>query len=201
VGPAAGPVVMSHSWSLLHHWPCEHSSIGQGHPNYIKTISDQFLPAPRSCVDLQFELHTSRRYSDDIWILPYFPSLVPSRSPLPVNCLRSRPFSRTTPSPASCADVPSVCGSIRIVYDGTLQFKALCHCSDCRKISGSAYSTNLLVPASALRLESGQPRMYTKETDEGNRFTNFWTANDSGARGLSFSRRDVWRRWVVISRR
>lgn len=52
--------------------------------------------------------------------------------------------------------------------------QALCHCQDCRKISGSTYSTNLFVPTSALQLVSGTPKQYSKRTDAGNSITSYF---------------------------
>lgn len=40
-------------------------------------------------------------------------------------------------------------------YSGEPNAHALCHCLDCRKISGSSYSNNVIVPEANFKLESG----------------------------------------------
>lgn len=44
--------------------------------------------------------------------------------------------------------------------------QALCHCLLCRRLTGTAYTTNILVPRSALRIISGTPRRnhFTQES-------------------------------------
>lgn len=58
--------------------------------------------------------------------------------------------------------------------------KALCHCADCRKISGSAYSTNLFVDVAALNLVAGSPKLYSKPTDAGNTITSYFCGDCGG---------------------
>ncbi|KAI0477335.1 Mss4-like protein [Xylariaceae sp. FL0804] len=67
------------------------------------------------------------------------------------------------------------CGKIRIAIDGDPSFAAVCHCTDCRKISGSTYSMNLRVPSAALRLISSEsasaPRTHAHAAASGNTVT------------------------------
>ncbi|KAF2801033.1 hypothetical protein K505DRAFT_403623 [Melanomma pulvis-pyrius CBS 109.77] len=63
-----------------------------------------------------------------------------------------------------------MCGAIRYEVEGEPAMKALCHCSDCRKISGSTYSTNAVYPATAFKLVSGTPKLHTKIADSGKNF-------------------------------
>ena len=51
--------------------------------------------------------------------------------------------------------------------------KALCHCNDCRKITGSTYSTNLLVPGESFKV-SGSPKSIAKTADGGNTITSYF---------------------------
>jgi len=44
--------------------------------------------------------------------------------------------------------------------------KALCHCGDCQKISGSAFSTNVVVPGDDFKV-TGSPKKFTKTADSG----------------------------------
>ncbi|MCJ1362713.1 hypothetical protein MMC16_001819 [Acarospora aff. strigata] len=64
------------------------------------------------------------------------------------------------------------CGNVRIQYTGEPVMKALCHCLDCRKISGSTYSTNVGVPSSAFSLVSGTPKTISKTADSGSSITS-----------------------------
>lgn len=53
--------------------------------------------------------------------------------------------------------------------------QALCHCYDCRKISGSSYSTNAVMPESSFTLLSGTPKEYTTKSEAGRTITSyFW---------------------------
>jgi len=50
--------------------------------------------------------------------------------------------------------------------------KAVCHCSDCRKTSGTTYSTNIVVPGDGFKLLAGSPKEITKTADSGKQITN-----------------------------
>ena len=45
--------------------------------------------------------------------------------------------------------------------------QALCHCLDCRKITGSTYSTNIIVAGPNFKLLSGTPKSIAKTADSG----------------------------------
>ncbi|GAM85655.1 hypothetical protein ANO11243_036620 [Dothideomycetidae sp. 11243] len=65
------------------------------------------------------------------------------------------------------------CGALQ--YETSLddiKGKALCHCSDCHKVSGSTYSTNLIIPKNALKFTKGTPKTISKVCDSGNEITN-----------------------------
>ncbi|KAK5245181.1 hypothetical protein LTR16_007381, partial [Cryomyces antarcticus] len=51
---------------------------------------------------------------------------------------------------------------------------ALCHCTDCRKISGSTYSTNILVPEDGFEVTSGSPKKFAKTADSKNTITSYF---------------------------
>jgi len=67
-----------------------------------------------------------------------------------------------------------LCGDIRISYSGEPVDKRLCHCRDCRKISGGAYSVNFIVPADKFEVVSGAPKTFSKTADSGNNITSFF---------------------------
>ncbi|KAI0593224.1 Mss4-like protein [Biscogniauxia sp. FL1348] len=67
-----------------------------------------------------------------------------------------------------------LCGNIRISYEGQPSARALCYCTDCRKVSGSMYSTNLIVAESGFRLAAGAPKSFSKAADSGKPITSFF---------------------------
>ncbi|KAI1410521.1 Mss4-like protein [Hypoxylon sp. FL1857] len=64
------------------------------------------------------------------------------------------------------------CRKVRISYEGEPLGKVTCHCLDCRKISGSTYSTNIVVPGPGFKLLSGSPKTISKIADSGNEITS-----------------------------
>lgn len=53
--------------------------------------------------------------------------------------------------------------------------KILCHCTDCRKIGGSTYSTNGVYDADQFKVTKGTPKQHKKKADGGNDIiSNFW---------------------------
>jgi len=49
-----------------------------------------------------------------------------------------------------------LCGSIRYTVSAAIDHAENCHCGMCRKAAGAAFSTNALVPASALTVEGSE---------------------------------------------
>jgi hypothetical protein len=50
--------------------------------------------------------------------------------------------------------------------------QALCHCADCRKISGGNYSNNIVVPSENFKVLSGTPKQISKIADSGKEITS-----------------------------
>jgi hypothetical protein len=50
--------------------------------------------------------------------------------------------------------------------------QALCHCADCRKISGGNYSNNIVVPSQNFKVVSGTPKTISKIADSGKEITS-----------------------------
>jgi hypothetical protein len=46
---------------------------------------------------------------------------------------------------------------------------AVCHCTDCQTLSGSAFRTVVPAAREAFRLQTGQPKIYVKTAESGNR--------------------------------
>ncbi|KAJ5587204.1 uncharacterized protein N7459_002969 [Penicillium hispanicum] len=59
------------------------------------------------------------------------------------------------------------CGKIRIEYNGPTLTSGLCHCLDCRKLTGSLYTHNYVVKTAGLEV-SGSPKEAAKTSDSGN---------------------------------
>ncbi|GAP88251.2 putative glutathione-dependent formaldehyde-activating protein [Rosellinia necatrix] len=59
------------------------------------------------------------------------------------------------------------CEKVRYSVEGEPVGKALCHCLDCRKITGSTYSTNIMIAGSSFKLLSGTPKTIAKKADSG----------------------------------
>jgi hypothetical protein len=59
------------------------------------------------------------------------------------------------------------CGAI--TYEGEVEPDTIviCHCSDCQRLSGSAFRANILASADGFRILTGTPRQYVKTADSG----------------------------------
>ena len=44
---------------------------------------------------------------------------------------------------------------------------AICHCTDCQQLTGSAYRVTAITPTSSLRLTANSPKVYRKYGDNG----------------------------------
>ena len=53
-----------------------------------------------------------------------------------------------------------LCGAVKIEITGDLAGIQLCHCSQCRRASGTAFAANLPVRAEDFRVVAGQPKSY-----------------------------------------
>ncbi len=61
------------------------------------------------------------------------------------------------------------CGAISYEAEIDPAKTAICNCTDCQSLSGSAFRTILPVAESAFKLLSGTPKTYVKTGDSGNR--------------------------------
>ncbi|RSL42854.1 hypothetical protein CEP54_015324 [Fusarium duplospermum] len=64
------------------------------------------------------------------------------------------------------------CGNLKYSFDGEPVAIATCHCTACRRSTSSAFSTSLLVPASAFHPLAGTPSTYTRQGDSGSDVTD-----------------------------
>jgi len=59
------------------------------------------------------------------------------------------------------------CGAIRFEAEIDPSKVHVCHCTDCQKLSGSAYRVVSRAPYDSFRVLSGQPKKYVKQADSG----------------------------------
>jgi len=69
------------------------------------------------------------------------------------------------------------CGNIKVEYSGEPAMVALCHCADCRKISGGLYSHNIVVPSAGFKVTQGTPKEISKVADTGKPITSCFCAD------------------------
>ncbi|THW99704.1 hypothetical protein D6D13_09983 [Aureobasidium pullulans] len=66
------------------------------------------------------------------------------------------------------------CKKIQLELSGEPHAIALCHCTDCRKISGSVYTLNFIVSTTDLRISGSSPAENPKTSDSGKRYVNYF---------------------------
>jgi hypothetical protein len=61
------------------------------------------------------------------------------------------------------------CGAV--TYEATVDPEqvTVCHCTDCQRLTGSAYRVSVPTQVDAFRLTRGTPRIYVKTADSGHR--------------------------------
>ncbi|GJN66213.1 hypothetical protein VFPFJ_01708 [Purpureocillium lilacinum] len=59
------------------------------------------------------------------------------------------------------------CGEIRYQFEGEPAVTALCHCVDCQKWTGGAFTSNAVVPRTAFSLTKGTPKTWDVRGDSG----------------------------------
>ena len=61
------------------------------------------------------------------------------------------------------------CGSITYEAQINPDKVSVCHCTDCQTGSGSAYRTNVACEKNSFKLLSGEPKIYVKTAESGNK--------------------------------
>ena len=61
-----------------------------------------------------------------------------------------------------------MCGAIEYEYTGEPAVTALCHCTNCQKWSGGAFTSNVVVPRKDFKVVKGSPKHYNIKGDSGN---------------------------------
>jgi len=67
--------------------------------------------------------------------------------------------------------VEGACHCGHITFEAQIDPEAvrLCHCTDCQTLTGSAYRVNVQVRANEFHLRSGEPTIYHKTAESGNK--------------------------------
>ena len=60
------------------------------------------------------------------------------------------------------------CGAIRYKCSAEPIASINCHCRDCQRSSGTAFSSVVVVPASAVKLLNGEPKYHAVQAESGN---------------------------------
>ena len=61
------------------------------------------------------------------------------------------------------------CGAIRYEADIDPEMVSICHCTDCQTLSGTAFRVVVFAPAEKFSLTQGEPKIYVKVAESGNR--------------------------------
>lgn len=77
----------------------------------------------------------------------------------------------STPSRGSC-----VCGAVRYLVEGPFGGFKYCHCSRCRKASGSAHCANLFAGPESVRFEAGEEQVKRYDLPEAKHWSRAFCA-------------------------
>jgi hypothetical protein len=68
----------------------------------------------------------------------------------------------TLPSEGGCQ-----CGEVRYLITGAPVWLAVCHCTECKRQSGSAFGMSLRTHGADLKLTRGQPKHWSRPSERG----------------------------------
>lgn len=74
-----------------------------------------------------------------------------------------------------------LCGTVKFTLTGPFTAFRYCHCSRCRKASGSAHAANLLVPKAQFEWKSGESSVKRYKVPQAQRFA-VWFCSECGTR-------------------
>lgn len=70
-----------------------------------------------------------------------------------------------------------LCGRVRYEVTGAIGAAGVCHCADCRRVTGGAFHVGVRVETGRFRLVTGAPRGFTKRADSGRELTRHFCAD------------------------
>tara|TARA_B100000519_G_scaffold84741_1_gene73446 strand:- start:316 stop:714 length:399 start_codon:yes stop_codon:yes gene_type:complete len=74
-----------------------------------------------------------------------------------------------------------LCGNIRYEIDGEPSITGICHCKNCQRQAGSAFSTLAAVPREAFRFIQGEPKLYADADTKSGNTVERWFCNNCGS--------------------
>ncbi|MEQ8859072.1 MAG: GFA family protein [Pseudomonadales bacterium] len=71
-----------------------------------------------------------------------------------------------------------LCGAVAYEFDGDPAMTGVCHCKNCQRQAGSAFSTLAGVPKATFRFTKGEPKLYRDaDTNSGNTVERYFCGN------------------------
>jgi hypothetical protein len=90
-----------------------------------------------------------------------------------------------------------LCGAIRYQVTGDPVRMAICHCDDCRRATGAAFTTNIFVKEADLCIVQGTPKQYRHPSDSGSTMTKEFCP-DCGSQLFGYSSRSAGIKHVKV---
>ena len=70
-----------------------------------------------------------------------------------------------------------LCGAVHLSCGGKVGAASYCHCNDCRKCTGSAFSVSVAFDACDVQISNGPIGSHTKTADNGHELTRYFCLN------------------------
>ena len=67
-----------------------------------------------------------------------------------------------------------LCGAVRWEYAGEIGPAGICHCADCRRMTGSAFNVGVRLRADGFRIVEGKLGSFAKRAESGNELTRYF---------------------------
>ncbi|GFF23812.1 hypothetical protein IFM61606_08952 [Aspergillus udagawae] len=67
-----------------------------------------------------------------------------------------------------------LCGTVRFSSDATGDITALCHCVDCQKWTGGAFTSNVVIPRVSFKVTAGKATYYDTPGESGKNNRHFF---------------------------
>lgn len=64
-----------------------------------------------------------------------------------------------------------LCGGVRYEYNADIGPASICHCEDCRRVTGSAFNVSILIQSEHFQLTAGELKKFVKIGDSGGEIT------------------------------
>ena len=88
------------------------------------------------------------------------------------------------------------CGFITFEAETDSTDAALCHCTDCQKLTGTAFRVNISAQPETFKLKSGMPKNYVRTAESGNKCAHAFCQADAADDGPAAV--EDYRLWQVL---